>query len=475
MSDTSENKTQTLISIPDVLHGFFKYLKRFLIFVLLVTLLFGAVGGLKTVLTFTPMYRATATYSVELDDYSASYYPRQVARQLSASFPHIITSSDLTTIVKRDLGVDRLNGNISAKVLENTNILTVSVTSDNAQDAYDILISVLKSYPEVAVFVIGDTTLKQIIAPAVPSEQYNNMNLFNNIVKWTLAGLLLALAVVLLLSMLSPTVLHKDDITKTLNIKNVVAIPEIKKGGKSEKEVKLCIKDKSTNRRFYDSISKLRSSVVHACHDSNLKSIIVTSTLPAEGKTTVAVNLAISLSHHSKKVLLVECDMRNPSVLFTLGYTDCNVPFSDVVRGNQKLGDCVIRENKYLDVLPEKSFNKDASELIASDYLKRMITFMSDKYDYIILDSPPVSVAADALTLSEFSDAVLYVVRQDYSVKSKVRETAEKFNIGKAIPIVAVLNRAKKAGILSGSYGYGYGYGYGGYGKYYSKYYGRSK
>ncbi len=474
MSDNSEKTSKTLVSIPDVLHGFFKFLKRFWIFVLLVALLFGAVGGFKTVLTFTPMYRATATYSVELDGYASDYYGRQVARQLSASFPHIITSSDLMAIVRKDLGVEVLNGKISAKVLDNTNILTVSVTSDSAQDAYDILTSVIKNYPEVAVLVIGDTILKQVIAPVVPSSNYNSMNLVSNIIKWTLAGLLLALAAVLLLSMLSPTILHKNDITETLNIKNVVAIPEIKKGAKNGNELKLCIKDKSTNRRFYDSISKLRSAVVHACNDSKFKSIIITSTLPAEGKTTVAVNLAISLSHHAKKVLLIECDMRNPSVLSTLGYTDCNVPFSDVIRGKQKLGDCVIRENKYLDVLPEKSFNKDASELIASDYMKRLVTFMSGKYDYVILDSPPVTVAADALTLSEFSDAVLYVVRQDYSVKSKIRETAEKFNIGKAIPIVAVLNRAKKSGILSGSYGYGYGYGYGGYGNYYSKYYGKN-
>ncbi|MBQ0102298.1 MAG: polysaccharide biosynthesis tyrosine autokinase [Firmicutes bacterium] len=459
MSEHSGQQQKIDLKIDNVLHAFLKRLKRLWFFVILITALFGVLGGLKTSLSYSPIYRAQASYTIELDEMT-KYYEKQTANQLAVSFPYILSSTDFVARIREKLGTDRINGSLSSSVVSGTNLLTVSVTSSDPRDAYDILCAAVEIYPEATANVVGETNLNMVIAPVVPVNPINQLNVVRPIIKWALVGLALILAIILISSMLNPTVLHKDDIRYDLKINNVLAIPAVKIG-KNQGESALCISNKSINKSFYNAVGQMRINVEHYAKKEGINSIMITSTRPSEGKTTVALNLALSMCRHGKKVIIIDCDLRNPSILSTLGVTSTTSSFSDVLRGSVQLSSAIINIANNLDVLADLNYNKDASELCSANSLKAIIHTAEQLYDIVIVDTPPVSVAADSVIISKYVGGYIYVIKQDYAVIGEIYDSLTKIGESDSVRLCAILNAAKRSGSGSGSYGYGYGYSYG--------------
>ena len=128
--------------------------------------------------SYYPMYRAEATFTVETYNNSDTgysfFYDNRTAAQMALTFPYLLDSDLLLDRVKADMGVTTLNGTPSAKVIDNSNLFTLSVTSRDPQAAYDILQSLIKNYPAVAEYVIGRTQLNMIDHPEFPSTPYNS-------------------------------------------------------------------------------------------------------------------------------------------------------------------------------------------------------------------------------------------------------------------------------------------------------------
>src|SRR5699024_5098088 len=128
----------------------------------------------------TPMYRSEASFTVMTggneDNVGTGsynfYYDSSTAGQLAKTFPYILSSSLLTNAIKADLGVESINGSISAQAVSDSNLITMTVTSSDPKDAKEILESAIRVYPEVSRFVIGDTKFNMINVPAEPTEPY---------------------------------------------------------------------------------------------------------------------------------------------------------------------------------------------------------------------------------------------------------------------------------------------------------------
>lgn len=447
-----EDEDEAAIDIWKLLGRTLRVIRKMWIIIPVLSILAGAIGGFAVTAKYKPRYTSNAMYSITFDDLADTFYGQTATRALAATFPYIISSSDLYDLVCEDMNVKYLNGTISASVLDDTNILTISVRSNSASDAYEILSSVVRIYPDIAIYVVGQTTLNLITPPSVPTSPDNNPNIMKAVLLCAVLGVIAALGICIVIAFVRPTYSTTDEIKENLHFTHVVAIPQI---GTVEGTT-LSIKDKAVNRVFYDSIGMLRTTFTHTAKHHNTKAVLVTSTMPSEGKTTIAVNLAISLANHGNKTLLIEGDLRNPSILKTLGYSDCGIVFSDVLRGREKLSAALVKEKENLDVLCEKDFNDDASELIANGYLKKLVLAAREKYDYVIVDTPPVTAAADAVEIADYTDGIIYVIRRDYATASAVAEGFGRFRYCKARPTVAVLNRSSS---VSGSYGkYRYGY-----------------
>ncbi|OHX67328.1 polysaccharide biosynthesis tyrosine autokinase [Flammeovirga pacifica] len=198
------------------------------------------------------------------------------------------------------------------------------------------------------------------------------------------------------------------------------------------------------------------------------KVISVTSTISGEGKTFVASNLAGIIAMSDKKVIMVDLDLRKPKVHLAMGGSNVNGA-SSILVGQNTIEECLQKTDiPSLEYISAGPIPPNPSELILSNNFKRFIKQLKDKYDVIMLDSPPVGLVTDGMIVMRHADNPIYVVRADYSKQSFIDNANNLYKSGKFKNISIVLNSVPDRRSYGG-YGYGYGtmtyssngYGYG--------------
>jgi tyrosine-protein kinase Etk/Wzc len=215
---------------------------------------------------------------------------------------------------------------------------------------------------------------------------------------------------------------------------------------------------------FSESFRSLRSRLNFISKDAKSKSFLITSSISGEGKTFVAINLAVAYSLVGKKTLLVGYDLRNPSIgqRFDIhgksGLTNFLIGKSNVSE--------IIHESgiKNLWVIPSGEVPPNPSELADSERNSELFSELKTKFDYIIIDSPPIGLVSDALSLVKFSDNVFLLARSKKTNKKNLKEVIENLSANGLTNMSIIMNDLSKDKTLYGYkgsyYGYGYGYGY---------------
>jgi capsular exopolysaccharide synthesis family protein len=168
-----------------------------------------------------------------------------------------------------------------------------------------------------------------------------------------------------------------------------------------------------------EAYKSLRTNMQSVSVNNSYKKIVLTSSIPDEQKTTIASNLAISLAADEKKVLLIDADLRKPSIqrYFNLYESEC-VGLTNLLTGKQSLENGMFTLREYgIDIITSGFIPANSAELLGSAKMKELIAELEDRYDYLIFDTPPVSIVTDAAVLSKFCNGVILVVRQRYTKK----------------------------------------------------------
>ena len=437
---------------------------------------------------YTPQYTAAATFTVTPKGDSLSAYTsissNASTQQLEKTFPYIITSAPLTRVVAEDLGLSYVPGTLTATAVEDTNLFTITVTSSNYETAYNVLKSVINNYPSVAEYVVGATDLVLVVPPSASSTPINPISYREKALIGTAVGALLGLLIVFFLENLNHTVRHPDEIRKLLNNQRLGSIVKVVKKKSSHSTGSLTIDDAHTDPRFKESVFSIRNKIIKLCADQKINSVMIASTTTNEGKTTVAANLAIALAKKHYRTVIIDCDLRNPTVRQQLNIPEsCSLGIVDVITGGCSLQDAIVKTKKNgLYVLPGTIPVNNASELMGSKQLADLVGALEKIFDYVVIDAPPVGIVSDALEMKDYVGGLVFVVRQDYAKVSKILDSISLFGYSKIKILGCIFNMA--SGVLStrgygrygynsyggyGSYGsYGrYGYGYGQYGDYY--------
>lgn len=427
---------------------------------------------------YTPQYTAAATFTVTPKGDSLSAYTsissNASTQQLEKTFPYIITSAPLTRVVAEDLGLSDVPGTLTATAVEDTNLFTITVTSSNYETAYNVLKSVINNYPSVAEYVVGATDLVLVVPPSASSTPINPISYREKALIGTAVGALLGLLIVFFLENLNHTVRHPDEIRKLLNNQRLGSIVKVVKKKSSHSTGSLTIDDAHTDPRFKESVFSIRNKIIKLCADQKINSVMVASTTTNEGKTTVAANLAIALAKKHYRTVIIDCDLRNPTVRQQLNIPEsCSLGIVDVITGGCSLQDAIVKTKKNgLYVLPGTIPVNNASELMGSKQLADLVGALEKIFDYVVIDAPPVGIVSDALEMKDYVGGLVFVVRQDYAKVSKILDSISLFGYSKIKILGCIFNMA--SGVLS-TRGYGrYGYNsYGGYGSYGSYGYGR--
>ncbi|MEH6307439.1 polysaccharide biosynthesis tyrosine autokinase [Olivibacter sp. CPCC 100613] len=214
------------------------------------------------------------------------------------------------------------------------------------------------------------------------------------------------------------------------------------------------------NTVLSEGFRSLRTNLYYALQSKASKTLMVTSSVNGEGKTFMSLNLGNALSLTGKKVVFVELDLRKPKLAQMMGITESTAGFSDVVLGRQQLDDVIIQgqphSNCYL--LSAGTRVDNPSELLLENKVTDIFSELREKFDYIIVDSPPVGLVSDAMIIQQYVEMTVYVCRHNYTKKEQIEFINELKRKNKLGDMYLVVNDVDMR--YSGYQTYGYGYGY---------------
>ena len=255
--------------------------------------------------------------------------------------------------------------------------------------------------------------------------------------------------------------LFDTKVKSSKQIKQLLSIPFIGDVPKSKTPNILIQKESRTP--IAESIRILKTNIDFILNSKSIKkTIFVTSTFPKEGKTFITLNLATSYAHSGKKVLVIGLDIRNPQLkkyfneLPMIGVTNY------ITSNDKNINNYIYSEPsiKNLDLLPAGVIPPNPTDLLESEELANLFSELKQKYDYIFVDTAPVSLVTDTQIIAKYADAFIYVIRDNYLDKRMLYLPEQLYQEHKLPNMSVVLNQTeyKKSGY---GYGYGYQYGYG--------------
>lgn len=206
----------------------------------------------------------------------------------------------------------------------------------------------------------------------------------------------------------------------------------------------------------------LRTNVIFSIPEEKCKKIVITSSMQGEAKSTTAVNLAIAFAQNGSKVLLIDGDLRLPTDAVKLG-VEATPGISNVLVGMNTVQEAIHHLPGGLDLMPAGDVPPNPTELLGSEKMQKLLESLSNAYEYILLDTPPINTVADASILSKVTSGVIVVVRQNVATQESVAEAIQKLEFADAKILGFVftgVENEKHSSYKKGNYGYGYGYGY---------------
>lgn len=454
-------------------------LKRWLIIVL-AALMVGVGTYIVKDSSYVPVYKTNTVFVVTTRGSSTTVYNNLTSTSNVASlFTELMNSSIMRKTVMEHMGVSSLDASISASVVPNTNLLTMTVSSSNPRTAFLTAQALIDTH-ETLTYTIVDGILMEVLQyPTVPLRPVNSagaMSAMKKVAFLTAAVTALALGI---FSFMRNAVRSGSEAQKKLDCDYLGHLPHEKKNKTiasmiKRKKTSILIDNPLTGFQYVEAIRKLRRRVEQ--HMGNRQVLMVTSLLENEGKSTVAVNLALSLAQKHSRVLLIDCDLRKPACHNILDHKQFVCGIKEVLQGKANLSDAVIRhQSTQLYLLLGKKGDQNVGDLITSQRMHILLDWARKNFDYVILDLPPMAAAADAEAMTALADASIMVVRQNEAVAPALNKAMAALEGQRAKLLGCVLNNVHTSRIASGG-GYGYGYGYGKYHKYnYYKSYGSGK
>ncbi len=264
--------------------------------------------------------------------------------------------------------------------------------------------------------------------------------------------------------------LLNDKVTTRFDIEKITAAPILGEIGHSYSD-KVLVVNKTTRSMVAEQFRIIRSNLQYILNKQGESVILVTSSFSGEGKSYVTTNMGAVLALAGKKTIILEFDIRKPKILSGMDITK-GPGITNYLVGKANLQDLIkpVPEQENLFVLGCGPIPPNPAELLLDQRVEDLFVWMRKNYEVILVDTAPVGMVSDAMTLSKFADTTLYLVRQGHTFKKQVALIDEFYKDNKLPKVSIIINDVKiKAGY--GYYGYGrYGYGYGyGYGSYYEE------
>ena len=392
----------------------FKYiyrsLKKYLIYILAVTCVTGTLSYIFLDQYMQNTYKASVNlYVIPRDNSANKFYTTGMDTAVSRC-NSALNSDMMKELIKKEDDADKMQGNLSASIVTGTNVIVMSATSSSAESACRLLKAGIDNYPKLSGYFHN----------ADQAEELLDMDVFGS-------------------------------------------IPFIRK---NQNQKSILLTDVRTDPQYSESIDKIVTKLRRKMYAKGYKVLMVTSLKENDGKSTVAVNMVLNLAQRGKKVVLVDCDMRRSAVYKLLEIDmDMDKQLYDYLKGTRSLDEVLQKagqdDRQFMCVLQKKAIS-NPENLYESERFEQMLQELSEKFDYVILDTAPTGIVRDAEIIAGYAQAAFMVIKQDEVHATAINDAVDILEDAGASVIGGVLNMARGER-LAGS-------GYRKYGRYYYSY-----
>ena len=352
---------------------------------------------------------------------------------------------------ERDLTaeLDRITGDYRDQQRRSIEYTILQREVDTNRQLYDGL---LQRYKEIGAAGVGTNNIA-VVDPATPPNEPSSPRLFLNMLLSLIAGLLLAGGLVFILEQLDQSIRDPAEVNERFGLPLLGSIPKVQSD-----DFKDLLLDKKS--MIYEAYLAAQTNLTFLTPHGAPRSLLLTSTRPAEGKSSSALSIAHIFASTGKRVILLDADIRSPSLNELLAIEN-GKGLSNYLTGSDDLPGLISKSSEFgFDYMLAGPTPPNAAELFSSSRLGHLIEILQHEYDHVILDSPPVLGLADAPLLSRRVEGLVFTIDASSSSSRAIKTALNRLRQSDAQVFGALVT---KVGRRNEIYGYGYGYGYGYY------------
>ncbi len=421
-----ESKNTMEIDLLELFQHFWKHK----IFILILTVACAAVMFLRTAFFVDYTYTASGVLYIRsdagTDDIGGSITTSEIqaARTLSKTYIETLKMRSFLMEVSNETGNvyswKQINKMTSVSAINDTEYISVSVTTTDPQKSYDIASCICsKAHTKFAeTFKGGEAT---VVDAVIYPEQADSKGLVKMTALGAILGIVIAAAILFVRKMLDRKLHRSDEITNRYDVSILGETAQLLEDANKKKkdlpkdhdQIKRVI-NPETDFDTLETYKSIRTNIMFSIPQKDQgKVILLTSACPGEGKTTTAINAAITFAQMGAKTILLDCDLRKARVHRYLqlkrnnGVTNLICGYTELAKAIKK----DIREN--LDILTAGDIPPNPAELLETEQFGKLISVLREHYDYIILDTPPITVVTDAAVMAKHADGIVLVTRQE--------------------------------------------------------------
>lgn len=414
------------VDLAEVFRGLCKKWYVIVLSVVALGILFGAYGKFLA----KDAYMAEASMCIINSDKEVSMSDIQLGNALTGDYEEIIKSRVVLTRVidnlKLDLTYHQLYKMTNVVTTSNTRILKVQVTTTDPELAVTIANEIQAVAIEEIPKVLGSSTPTVLDDADILFTENTKRSVAFYLLLGMAAGFVLSCGVIVLLVITNTTIKSDEDVQKYVGLSVLGAIPDYK-GGKKKKKI---MWPEDLPFAAAEAIYQLRTGILYSSKD--VKMVAITSAYENQGKSFISFHLAHSLAQVGKRVLLVDTDMRKSVLQRRMGLDGVKLGLSEYLSGNAEIGQVIYDVGiPNMHVLFSGKLVPNASALLSAKWLQMLCDEVRDSYDYVIFDTPPIGLVADAAIVSSVCDGTVVVIENGVTNRKtliQIKNDLEKTN-----------------------------------------------
>ena len=384
---------------------------------------------------YAPTYTSKTVLYVTGSGNSTVYQDLYSSTQVAPKLTEILNSRVLKHKVAEEIGLSDFVGTAEAESVEQTNFVVLRVTTSSPDASFREMKAILENYDSVTEYVLDGVILKVLEPPWMPTAPDRPISNADNGAIGFLIATVLMVALLAFLSYRRDTIRSEGDIEEKLDTTMLASIPHETKYHTLKEKIRrekksILLTDPAVTFRYTEAMDRLARRVKIKMDEKNAKIVLVCSVMENEGKSSVAANLALALSKQGEKVLLLDGDLKKPSQYKIMGFS--NEPFvslGDVLTGKSSMNGILRRvPNSGLYCVFNKNIIGNSSEVLTSANIHKVLSVMKEHSDYIVMDTSPMALVADAEDLITLVDSAILVVRQNLVEAEQINDAIDGLN-----------------------------------------------